>query len=183
MSHASLDHIYPVVCHESYLSELGEGNYFAADFGHDLALLLWHDHGGTLKLVTPSELSTLGVSKADLWNHAFENFNRALNQGQINFDLVGFPNDEKILVAGPHWLASTLAIHEGLYPFVAEQIGSPEVLVVVPAREKAIFFSKRCSLSLRSAVEAIAEDVARASLKPFGWRLLSLSQDGAEAIQ
>lgn len=183
MPHASLDHIYPVVCHENYLNELGESNYFAADFAADLALVLWHDKGDIAKMVAPAELATLGVSKADLWNHAFENLNRELNQGQIHFDVVGFPNDEKILVAGPHWLASTLAIHEGLYPFVADQIGSPDILVVVPAREKAIFFPKSCSPSLLSAVQAIAGDVAKASLKPFGWRLLSFSQDGAEAVQ
>jgi hypothetical protein len=178
----ALEKIYPCVTHENYLSELGDGNSLAADFGHDLALMLWHDLGSTMKNVSPQELPSLGVGKDELWDTAFDNFNRALNEGEIHFDVVGFPGDEKILVAGPHWLASALPTHGGLYPFVAEQIESSDVVVAVPAREKAIFFPKNCSEKLLSTVKEISGDISRESQKPFGWRLFSFSAEGAQPL-
>jgi hypothetical protein len=70
------------------------------------------------------------------------------------------PGSETILVAGPHWLASALVLHGGLHGFVAEQVGCQDIRVVIPERDRAIFFSGVCSAFVRNAVKNIASDMS-----------------------
>jgi len=182
MTSISLDNIFPAVTPEGYLEELGKGSYVAWDLGHDLALMLWQDQGSVIKSVSPSDLAGFGLQDDDLWNLSFQNLNRVVNNGDIKIEAVGFPGDETVVVAGPHWLASSLVLHGGLHAFISEQIGSQDLMAVVPDREMAVFFSNNCSAQLRSSVESICADIVRASRKPFGWRLFSYSTEGAQPV-
>lgn len=172
--------IYPCVVHENYLAEIGKGNYFACDFGHDLVVMLIEDHGTMTRSISPEELSSLGLSEDGLWDTAFENLGRSLNSGEIPFNVLGFPGGESIVIAGPHWLASMTAFQTGLHQFVAEQLNSTEIAVMVPCRENAIFFPEHCSAFLRSKVDLIGKDSALESRKPFGPRFFKYRPDGAQ---
>lgn len=174
------NNIFPCITPESYLVEAGTGNYVAWDLGHGLVTMLWTDQDGdVVKSISPADLQSIGLSAEDAFNSAFENLNQLLNQGAIPFEQVGFPGNETILVAGPHWLASALVLHGGLHGFVAEQVGSQQVRVVIPERDRVIFFSRECSAFVRDAVKTIASDMSLASRKGFAAKAFEYSIDAA----
>ncbi len=179
----SPSNLFPCVTPESYLAECGKGNYVAWGLGHGLVTMLWADHGVVIKSVSPADLESMDVSAEDAFSLAIQNLNRILNDGAIPFEQVGFPDNEAIVVAGPHWLASALALHGGLHGFVAEQVGSNEISMVIPERDRAVFFSRNCSAFVRNAVKNIAFDMSLASQKGFGVNLFAFSIEGATPVQ
>lgn len=177
------NNLFPCITPESYLAECGRGNYVAWDLGQSLVTMLWTDQGGVLKSVTPTDLESIDVSAEDAFSLALENLNSTLNDGAIPFEQVGFPDNEAILVVGPHWLASALALHGGMHEFVARQVGSDEIGIVIPERDRAIFFSRDCSAFVKKAVKNIASDMSLASHKGFGVKTFDFSIEGTTPAQ
>lgn len=173
--------VFPCLTHESYLHE-GKDGIVTMPLGHGLVTMLWLDQGSVLKNVSTADFQKLGLDEDGAWNLAFENLNRALNDGQFHFEVVGFTDGEKILVARGHWLTATLMLHGGLYTFVSEQLRTDEICAAAPHREMLIFFGRNCSVHIRTAVGGIFKDAQAESRKPFQFGIFKFSEQATEPL-
>jgi hypothetical protein len=182
MSEMDPRHIFPCVTHETHFEGGRDDSFVSRDLGHDLVTMLWSDVGKVIGSVSRNGLAAMSLSEEEAWSLALENLHRALQQGHIPLVRAEYPHGQAVVSAGAHWLASALVLHGGLHELIAEQVGSNDILVVLPARDHVIFFPARAPAPVREEVRRVAADMASHSRTPFGENLFTYSSQGVQPV-
>jgi hypothetical protein len=183
MSALDLRHIFPCVTHETHFDGGRDVSFVSRDLGHELVTMLWSDMGKVIGSVSRAGLEAMNLPEEEAWGLALANLHRELQEGAIPLVRAEYSQGEAVVSAGAHWLASALVLHGGLHELIAEQVGTPDLLVMLPSRDHALFFPHHGSAHLREEVQRVAADMASHSRTPFGENLFVYSGRGVEPVQ
>jgi hypothetical protein len=182
MSEMDPRHIFPCIAHETHFEGGRDHSFVTRDLGHGLVTMLWSDVGKVIGSVSRAGLAAMSLPEGRAWNLALENLHRVLQEGVIPLVRAEYSQEQAVVSAGAHWLASALVLHGGLHELIAEQLGTQNVHVVLPARDHALFFAGTCSPQVREEVHRVAADMASHSRTPFGENLFAYSGLGVQPV-
>ena len=171
--------IFPYVAPESYLDDLGKGNYVAWDYGQGLVTMLVSDIGpGGVRSIGPSELEPLGLSHDQAWGTSFQNLNRLFNADEITLKFGALTSGVEAFIICQHWAASAFTLHPACFECASEALKSEDLRLLVPSRDNA--FVVRASDFSRTdpALLELFGELQGMSRKPFAFNVFRFTREG-----
>lgn len=179
----NLAQIYPSLANHNYLADLGEHSCIHWPLGPRIVALLWEDNDATMRSIAPLEVQGLEGGEDAAWSVAMGNLGREIETMKLTLGLATLPGGGKAAFFDQHWLASATLLHNGLIPWISNELGATELMALVPCRESIAYFSSDCGQEVLDAVESFSAKAAAASRKPFGRNLFRVTADGPVFVE
>lgn len=179
----NLTQIYPSLAAQNYLTDLGEHSCIHWSLGPRIVALLWEDNDATMRNIAPFEVQELEDGEEGAWGVAMANLGREVDAMRLTLGIAVLPGGGKAAFFDQHWLASATLLHNGLIPWISNELGASELMALVPCRESIAYFSSDCDPEVIKAVESFSSKAAAASRKPFGRNLFRVAPEGPIFIE
>jgi hypothetical protein len=171
--------IYPYVAPETYLDELGKGNYVAWDYGQGLVTMLVSDIGpGGVRSIAPNELEPLGLSGDEAWGISFQNLNRTFNANELTLKFGALTSGVEAFIICDHWLASAFTLHPACFECAGEALKSEDLRLLVPSRDNAFVIRGADFNPTDGALKELYGELQGLSRKPFAFNVFRLTRGG-----
>lgn len=179
----NLTQIYPSLATQNYVTDLGEHSCIHWSLGPRITALLWEDNNATMRSIAPSEVQEIEGGEEGAWGVAIANLGREVDALRLTLGIAEFPGGGRAAFFDQHWLASATLLHNGLIPWISNELGALELMALVPCRESIAYFSSDCAPEVVEAVESFSAKASAASKKPFGRNLFRVTPDGPIFIE
>lgn len=177
------ENVFLYVVPESYLDEIGDGNYVAWDFGQGLAITIAGDIGSSVRGISPNELESLGFLQDEIWSVAIHNVDRLFQSGEFQFKLGNLTSGVEAFIVCNHWLASAFTLHPACFGLAREALGSDSLRVLLPSRDNAIIVRAGDYSPDDLALLELYGELQNSSRKPFPFNVFILTPEGAQDVQ
>lgn len=174
------ENVFLYVAPESYLDEIGDGNFVVWDLGQGLAITLAGDIGSSVRGISPDELEALGVLQDEVWSIAIHNVDRLFQNGEFQFKLGNLTSGVEAFIVCNHWLASAFTLHPACFGLANEALGSDNLRVLLPSRDNAIIVRAVDYSPDDLALLELYRELQYSSRKPFPFNMFILTPDGAQ---
>jgi len=170
---------YPYIVPKAYLSnQPDDGKGLVRPLGHDLFVLLVHDHDGLVENVTPNDLTKLKLTPDAAHERALENLEKLFAAGQIKaMKYDKGPDNRPFIVVGEHWAAAACILLPNVRRFAQKNLGVDEILASIPHRDVMLLFQKPSKSDTAEMRNFVLEHEGE-SLKPLTFELFELTGSG-----
>lgn len=174
--------LYPYLVPETYEQLAGAASGFYRPIGGGIVAAVVRELPNSVASLSPRDLDEMAQDEDAVWEIAMHNLHRELSEGRIVVQTIDFPGGGQGLLIGPHWVAASVLLHTGAYPWFEEALGSSDLAAVVANREALFLYSRSADPEVLRGADIFEREALANVVKPLGPVRFALNGDGPEAL-